>query len=167
MSQKLGKILKWALLVIVVLTAVALTVGSLYWNSLLDMLGDAEATVETLSYEEEMALLGETMGEETTETTVPVETEPPLPEKYITNIMLVGQNWREDEQNKLSDTMILCSINRKTKTMSLVSFLRDLYVPLPAYAGHGQGQNRMNVCYALGSSWKDLMFLKYSAAFSA
>ena len=38
--------------------------------------------------------------------------------------------------------------------MTLVSFLRDLYVPLPAYAGHGPGQNRMNVCYALGSSWK-------------
>ena len=52
-------------------------------------------------------------------------------EKNITNIMLVGQNWREDEQNKLSDTMILCSINRKTKTMTMVSFLRDLYAPLP------------------------------------
>jgi LCP family protein required for cell wall assembly len=50
--------------------------------------------------------------------------------------------------------MILCSINRKTKTMTMVSFLRDLYAPLPAYAGHGPGRNRINVCYALGSSWK-------------
>jgi LCP family protein required for cell wall assembly len=38
--------------------------------------------------------------------------------------------------------------------MTMVSFLRDLYVPLPAYAGHGRGANRINVCYALGSSWK-------------
>ena len=154
MSEKAKKILKFGLLCTLVLVVVALIAGGLYWNHLLNMLGDADQTVPTLSYEEEMALLGETEATEVPETTVPQETEPPLPEKYITNIMLVGQNWREDEQNKLSDTMILCSINRKTKTMTMVSFLRDLYVPLPAYAGHGAGRNRINVCYALGSSWK-------------
>ena len=154
MSGKAGKILKWSLITLVGLMVVALIAGGLYWNHLLNLLGDAEQTVPTLSYEEEMALLGETEVTEPVETTVPEETEPPLPEKYITNIMLVGQNWREDEQNKLSDTMILCSINQKTKTMTMVSFLRDLYVPLPAYAGHGPGRNRINVCYALGSSWQ-------------
>ena len=157
MSGKAGKILKRSLIVLAALLVVALIAGGLYWNHLLNLLGDETETVPTLSYEEEMALLGTIETTEVTvptETTVPLETEPPLPEKYITNIMLVGQNWREDEQNKLSDTMILCSINRKTKTMTMVSFLRDLYVPLPAYAGHGPGRNRINVCYALGSSWK-------------
>ena len=158
MSDKSKKILKWSLTAVAVLAAAALVAGLLYWNHMLNLLGSAsDATVPTLSYEEEMALLGETEPVETTqvpETTEPAETEPPLPEQYITNIMLVGQNWRDDEQNKLSDTMILCSINRKTKTMTMVSFLRDLYVPLPAYAGHGPGRNRINVCYALGSSWK-------------
>ena len=157
MSGKTGKILKWSLIALGALLVVALIAGGLYWNHLLNLLGDADQTVPTLSYEEEMALLGTldpTEETEPTETTVPEETEPPLPENYITNIMLVGQNWREDEQNKLSDTMILCSINRKTKTMTMVSFLRDLYVPLPAYAGHGPGRNRINVCYALGSSWQ-------------
>ena len=154
MSEKTRKILKWSLISLAGLVVVALIAGALYWNHLLNLLGDADQTVPTLSYEEEMALLGETEVTEPVETTVPVETEPPLPEKYITNIMLVGQNWREDEQNKLSDTMILCSINRKTKTLTMVSFLRDLYVPLPAYAGHGRGANRINVCYALGSSWQ-------------
>ena len=158
MSDKSKKILKRSLTAVAVLAAAALVAGLLYWNHMLNLLGSAwDATVPTLSYEEEMALLGETEPVETTqvpETTEPAETEPPLPEQYITNIMLVGQNWRDDEQNKLSDTMILCSINRKTKTMTMVSFLRDLYVPLPAYAGHGRGANRINVCYALGSSWK-------------
>ena len=154
MSGKFGKILKWSLIVLAGLLVTAAVAGCLYWNRMLNLLGDADQTVPTLSYEEEMALLGETEATEVPETTVPVETEPALPEKYITNIMLVGQNWREDEQNKLSDTMILCSINRKTKTLTMVSFLRDLYVPLPAYAGHGPGRNRINVCYALGSSWK-------------
>ena len=154
MSEKTKKILKYCLLSLAGLVAAVAIAGSLYWNHMLNLLGDADETVPTLSYEEEMALLGTIEATEVPETTVPEETEPPLPDKYITNIMLVGQNWREDEQNKLSDTMILCSINQKTKTMTMVSFLRDLYVPLPAYAGHGPGRNRINVCYALGSSWK-------------
>lgn len=157
MSWKPGKTLKWVLVALVMLVSAAIIAGCLYWNHMLNLLGDPEAEVPTLSYEEEMALLGTvetTEMTEPTETRVPVETEPLPPEKNITNIMLVGQNWREDEQNKLSDTMILCSINRKTKTMTMVSFLRDLYAPLPAYAGHGPGRNRINVCYALGSSWK-------------
>ena len=157
MSWKPGKTLKWVLVALVVLVSAAIIAGCLYWNHMLNLLGDPEAEVPTLSYEEEMALLGTvetTEMTEPTETRVPVETEPLTPEKNITNIMLVGQNWREDEQNKLSDTMILCSINRKTNTMTMVSFLRDLYAPLPAYAGHGPGRNRINVCYALGSSWK-------------
>ena len=155
MDGKSRNKMKWVLISLGILVAVAVLGGILYWNHMLNLLGNAEEqTVPTLSQEEEEALLGtvETVLEEET---VPEETWPQVvSDKNITNIMLVGQNWREDEQNKLSDTMILCSINRKTKTMSLVSFLRDLYVPLPAYAGHGQGQNRMNVCYALGSSWK-------------
>lgn len=154
MSEKTKKILKYSLISVAALVVIAVIAGSLYWNHMLNLLGDPEDTVPTLSYEEEMALLGVTEATEVSETTVPEETEPPLPDKYITNIMLVGQNWREDEQNKLSDTMILCSINQKTKTMTMVSFLRDLYVPLPAYAGHGPGRNRINVCYALGSSWQ-------------
>ena len=146
------KIVLTVLLVLVALLVVGLTVAAVYWNNMLDMLGDAQDTVPTLSQEEAQALLGTT---DPTETTSPEETWPKVvSDKNITNIMLVGQNWREDEQNKLSDTMILCSINRKTKTMTMVSFLRDLYVPLPAYAGHGPGRNRINVCYALGSTWK-------------
>lgn len=89
-----------------------------------------------------------------TETTLPEETWPEVvSDENVTNIMLVGHNYREDEPNYLSDTMILCSINRETKTMTMVSIMRDLLVPLPAYAGHTAGRNRINVCYALGSSW--------------
>lgn len=136
--------------VIVVLLA-AVTGCVVYWNNMLDLIGDAEETVAALSKDEEAALLGTT---EVTEETSPENTWPVVvSDEKITNIMLVGQNFREDEQNKLSDTMILCSINRETKTLSMVSFMRDTYVKLPAYAGHGPGRNRMNVCYALGSSW--------------
>ena len=139
------------LLAVVILAFCAV---SAYWNHMVNLVGDAsEHTIPTLSQEELEALL---VTEETLPpTTTPEDTWPQVvSDQNITNIMLVGQNYREDEPNKLSDTMILCSINRKTNTLSMVSFLRDLYVPLPAYAGHGGGRNRINVCYALGSSWK-------------
>ena len=145
------------LLVIGILLAViliaAIAAGS-YWNHMLSLLGNpAEHTVPTLSQEELDAILGT---EETLPpTTTPEDTWPQVvSDQNITNIMLVGQNYREDEPNKLSDTMLLCSINRETNTLTMVSFLRDLYVPLPAYAGHTGGRNRINVCYALGSTWK-------------
>jgi len=71
----------------------------------------------------------------------------------VTTFMLVGQNYRQGEEHYLSDTMILCTVNRDTNTLTMTSLLRDLYVPLPAYAGHGPGRNRLNVCYHLGTQW--------------
>ena len=157
MTEKNKKLLKYILLILCGILITGAIAGVLYGRHLFSLIGSAQEPVPTLSEEEEKMLLGTTEALETTvpETTVPEEPQPPWTEETkITNSMLVGQNWREDEQNKLSDTMILCSINRETKTMTMVSILRDLYVRLPAYAGHGGGQNRINVCYALGSSWK-------------
>ena len=149
--KKLLWIVAGAALALILTVAVA---AGLYWNHMLGLLGNpSEHTVPTLSQQELDAILG-------TEETEPPTTTPEdnwpqvVSDQNITNIMLVGQNYREDEPNKLSDTMLLCSINRETNTLTMVSFLRDLYVPLPAYAGHSGGRNRINVCYALGSTWK-------------
>lgn len=85
---------------------------------------------------------------ETAEPAATQETEPVPPGKLgTTNFLLIGQN-----QN-LADTMILCSVDRDRKTMTLVSFLRDLYLPIPAYKGHPSDRNRMNACYYWGSKW--------------
>ena len=149
--KKLLWIVAGAALALILTVVVA---AGLYWNHMLGLLGNpSEHTVPTLSQQELDAILGT---EETEPpTTTPEDTWPQVvSDQNITNIMLVGQNYREDEPNKLSDTMLLCSINRETHTLTMVSFLRDLYVPLPAYAGHSGGRNRINVCYALGSTWK-------------
>ena len=149
--KKLLWIVAGAALALILTVAVA---AGLYWNHMLGLLGNpSEHTAPTLSQQELDAILGT---EETEPpTTTPEDTWPQVvSDQNITNIMLVGQNYREDEPNKLSDTMLLCSINRETNTLTMVSFLRDLYVPLPAYAGHSGGRNRINVCYALGSTWK-------------
>lgn len=153
-QEKRKKLLWIAAGIVLALILIGAIVAGIYWNHMLSLLGNAaEHTVPTLSQEELDAILG-------TEETVPPTTTPEdtwpqvVSDQNITNIMLVGQNYREDEPNKLSDTMLLCSINRETNTLTMVSFLRDLYVPLPAYAGHTGGRNRINVCYALGSTWK-------------
>lgn len=81
--------------------------------------------------------------------------------KDIINILLIGQQAREGEaeaDQRMADTMILATINKNTKVLTLTSFLRDTYVKLPDYTEpsgkvHPCGKNRINVCYHLGYRW--------------
>ena len=63
----------------------------------------------------------------------------------IINIMLIGQDRREGWGRSRSDVMLLCTINKSTKEITLTSFMRDMYVQIPGYQ-----DNRINVCYLLG-----------------
>jgi LCP family protein required for cell wall assembly len=62
----------------------------------------------------------------------------------IVNILLVGQD-ADDGTGTRSDSMILCTFNKKENTITLTSFLRDLYVKIPGYH-----DNRINAAYAFG-----------------
>ena len=62
----------------------------------------------------------------------------------IINILLVGSDDTE-EAGARSDAMILCTFNRKNQTITMTSFLRDLYVEIP-----GHGKNRINAAYTFG-----------------
>lgn len=63
----------------------------------------------------------------------------------LVNILLIGQDRRPGESRARSDTMILCTFNKHTKTLTMTSFLRDLYVEIPGYQ-----DNRINAAYAAG-----------------
>ena len=63
----------------------------------------------------------------------------------LLNILLIGQDRRPDEGRQRSDCMILCSLNPETKELSMISFLRDLYVQIP-----GHSDNRLNAAYVYG-----------------
>ena len=63
----------------------------------------------------------------------------------IRNILLIGQDRREGQGRQRSDTMIICSINKRTDKIILVSLMRDMYVPIPGY-----DDNRINAAYAFG-----------------
>ena len=132
--------------------------AAVYYNSMLDLVTRPEtvASENILSDEELAEILGYVPEKAESSPTEPAVTETEGAEKKedpIVNIMLIGQQARKNETAKLSDTMILCSINKQTKTITLTSFLRDLYVKLPDFQGHVCGKNRINVAYNLGWYW--------------
>ena len=64
----------------------------------------------------------------------------------VKNILLIGSDAREtDGSRQRADTMILCSINSNTGSITLTSFMRDMYVPIPEY-----GSDKLNAAYAYG-----------------
>ena len=170
------KPLGWKKILLIVLAAVIVVVGvaaALGWNYFKGLIGNirqAEYQENELSQEELEAILGGTVGtvppeeetsEATTEPTTEATTEPTTAATEpdygelgkLINIMVVGQSYREGEDSKLSDTMILCTLNRETNTLTMTSFLRDSYVQLPNYKGHTCGKQRINVAYNLGYKW--------------
>lgn len=72
-----------------------------------------------------------------------------LPENWVfentdvLNILLIGVDGQG--YSGRSDTMILCTFNKKERTAFMTSFLRDLYVQIPGYS-----DNRLNAAYAFG-----------------
>lgn len=65
----------------------------------------------------------------------------------IINILLIGLDRRPGETYSRSDSMILCTLNKHTNTLTMTSFLRDMYVQIPGYS-----DNRINVAYFLGGT---------------
>ncbi len=64
---------------------------------------------------------------------------------YVYNLLLIGSDRRDSSWYGNSDVMMLASINSKTKTIYLTSFMRDSY----AIVGDS-GAHKLNYAYALG-----------------
>lgn len=69
----------------------------------------------------------------------------PYREDGVVNILLIGNDSRENGEDGRSDAMILLSISSKTKTIYMTSLLRDMYVEIPGHDG-----NRLNAAYSFG-----------------
>lgn len=79
--------------------------------------------------------------------TEPEDDTPPtiIQHKNLINFLLVGQDRRPGEGRQRSDSMIVVSVNTKDKTITMTSFMRDMYVYIPGYKA-----NKMNAAYARG-----------------
>lgn len=67
----------------------------------------------------------------------------------LINILLIGQDRREGQGRQRSDSMILLTVNKAKKTITLTSFMRDMYVKIPGY-----GKNKINASYVYGGMQK-------------
>lgn len=157
MSKKKKTVLIVGLCLLVLLLALLVT-GFVFGKSLLGNVGRLDGEEETISQAEEDDILKETdpldqnaSGQEQEEQDGEEEDrqDAELVEnsKKIVNILLVGQDRRSDQGKKRqrSDSMILCTINKEKKTLTITSFMRDLWVKIP-----DKYYERLNVPYAVG-----------------
>lgn len=73
---------------------------------------------------------------------------PPIGDsKNLTNILLIGTDARVKNEPCRSDSMMLVSINTKTKRIVACSLLRDMYVAI-----EGHTSNRLNAAYSYGGA---------------
>ncbi len=63
----------------------------------------------------------------------------------VYNLLLVGVDRRDTSWNGNSDSMILISINKETKKIHMISFMRDLYANI-----EGHGVRKLNAACAYG-----------------
>ena len=84
----------------------------------------------------------------------PLETDPVVDQaeaifkgKNVINILLVGQDRRtsDGDEPQRTDAMILCTINKATGTLTMTSFMRDLWIYIPDHYNQ-----RLNMPYKLG-----------------
>jgi LCP family protein required for cell wall assembly len=137
---------------LVLAAGIALTV---YVSYLSGLVGREDGTQETLSQEQiQEILMEETV--DPNESTAPVmdESEIDWGEKEgevietssnVVNILLIGQDARNNGYRSRSDSMILLTFNPDTKTVTMTSFLRDMYVQIPGYGG-----DKLNHTYVYG-----------------
>lgn len=71
----------------------------------------------------------------------------PLKEDGAVNILLIGNDSRDNGADGRSDAMILLTISSKTKKLYMTSLLRDMYVDIPGHDG-----NRLNAAYSFGGA---------------
>lgn len=147
-----------ALIVLIVVLAVVLLgliVGTLFVTGTLNKINRPGANA-TLSQDEIDAILnGETdeMDDDFTGEILSSDQVifPNAPAEIVTvgddtvSILLVGQDSRDPDTRSRSDSMILCTIDKTTATLTMTSFLRDTYVRIPGYF-----DQRLNVAYMLG-----------------
>ena len=164
--KKSGAVIALTTIAALLLFVISVFMGVIVYNQLLKptMNSTVSATQVTAAVEasETNALTA------TQQTTVPTEeTSAPTTLPYvesgkdIINILIVGQAARDGEESRMADTMILATVNKNTKVLTLTSSLRDTYLKLPDYVDpsgtrHTCGKQRINLAYHLGWTWGDV-----------
>ena len=149
------------LIILAVILALALVIGGFIFSKF-NKIPRAEMGDNNLSAGDLAGLLVEETTEATeaepTETTEPKPTTPDYGTTgKVINVLLIGQDAREGEDSKNADTMILVTVNKQTKKITMTSFLRDSLVYIENFVDSDgvthSGRTKMTLCYALGYKW--------------
>lgn len=139
----------WAILLIIVLIIVLLMGGVYaYVNHKLSKIMRVDISPEVVvdpsleTFETEEGLTDTIDPEDIVWNNADIEV---MKDKDVSNILLIGQDRREGQGRQRSDSMIICSLNKKTNKIILTSVMRDMYVPIPGYS-----DNRINAAYQFG-----------------
>ena len=140
---------KWWMIVALIATLFlllsAVTIGT-YLCGLLDQMQFSDDDV-TISQEElQQYIQSETeIVQDMDEVTIDRSTEEAIHSDDVINILLVGQDARPGESRARADTVMVCSYHKTKKTLTVVSFMRDMYVQIPGYPDH-----KLNAAFAWG-----------------
>ncbi len=63
----------------------------------------------------------------------------------VMNVLVIGSDARSLEESGRTDSMIMLSVNKNTKQITMTSFMRDMYVEIP-----NNGWNKMNAANVYG-----------------
>lgn len=161
MSNQLVWVKRVIFVLILALLVVALTAGFVY--SKMSKIRKAQDGPNQLTNDVLAGLLAEDptgsyaddFETEPMDTTVPKETSPDYGKTgKVINVLLIGQDAREGEESKNADTVILVTINKETKKITMTSFLRDAYVSLNGLEDiNGSlhyGATKLTLVYAMG-----------------
>lgn len=153
---KKKKLPKWAIIVIAIASALALFVVGvvIFINSRLNKINKIDnETLVTIAPEDEV-FETDIVIDETSEQQNTMEPEDVvwadadiniMSDADVVNILFIGQDARPGEERARADSIIVCSINSRTNEITLVSLMRDMYVPIPGYSA-----NRINAAYKFG-----------------
>lgn len=173
MSNKKKNGMRRALTTVSILLGLALAVLlgiTVYAEYLLNKVNyvDPDATVPTLSQEQvevveqeteaaDLEFTGEALNQEQVQA-IEQETAPKVEinDEHVVNILLIGADYQSGDVAR-SDSMILCTFNKYANTITLTSFMRDMYVKIPGYKS-----NRINASYTLGGMKKLNETLNYN-----
>lgn len=161
-EKKKGNGARVVLIVLIVLVSLLLALmvgGVIYYETLMGGINRFDDNDGTLSSDDLAAVLGsdynpETIDPNATEVTewVPVESGEQFGDtEEIINILLIGQDSRNQTSKGLADSLILCSVNTETKKLVMTSFLRDMWVQIPSQTTEGSYfYERINTAYPAG-----------------
>lgn len=94
------------------------------------------------SPEEDIAIVEDKIQKNMQENSIPI-----LDDEDVFNILFIGSDTRKSGGNGRSDSMIAISINKKVKTITATSFMRDIYLQIT-----GKSSNRINEAFSYGGA---------------